>query len=73
MLKTQANLKMSEIIFEDGECKIDYVLVYVKLLSIPFEKYEQISKTREKFINVLIKKHRIQIQEVFIFFLIFRY
>ena len=42
----------------------------MKYTSISPEKYEAISRIREKFIQVLVKKHKIQIQEVS-FFLIF--
>ena len=55
---------MSKVVFADGQTQIDYVLVYVKNLSIPSAKYEAISKVRKKFIRVLIKNYKIQIEEV---------
>ncbi len=50
--------------FLDGETCIDYVLVYSKSLSSDAEKNDVIAKIRDKFIDILIKKHKIQIREV---------
>ena len=57
-------IRITNVFFKQS----DFVLVYVKYTSISPQKYEAISRIREKFIQVLVKKHKIQIQEV-IFFL----
>ena len=54
--------------FLDGETCIDYVLVFTKNLAADEEKNEVIAKIREKFIDILIKKHKVQIQEVIYFY-----
>lgn len=54
----------NSLIFSDGESIIDYVLVYITNSSTSLEKTEAVSKIREKFIDILVKKYKIQIQEV---------
>lgn len=67
--ETNKNIKKTNfVIFPDGNSDIDYVLVYVKLLSISAKKNEVLATLREKFIEVLTKKYKIQIQEVNLYF-----
>jgi hypothetical protein len=56
----------NSLTFLDGETCIDYVLVYTKSHSTSVEKNDAIAKIREKFIEILIKKHKVEIQEVFL-------
>ena len=58
------NIVTNSVIFPDGNSTIDYVLVYVKHLSISPKKTEVLANLREKFIEVLTKKYKIQILEV---------
>ena len=61
-------IKITNVFFKQS----DFVLVYVKYTSISPQKYEAISRIREKFIQVLVKKHKIQIQEVIFFSKVFK-
>ena len=55
------NEEVISLTFADGSDCIDYVLVYSKKNT---GEKEEITKIREKFIEVLIKKYKIQIREV---------
>jgi hypothetical protein len=54
----------NDVVFEDGESIIDYVLVYVKDLSSIADFNSYASKIRESFIKILIHDFNIQIQKV---------
>ena len=54
----------ANVCFDDGESTIDYVLVYVKNLSICTEFDAYALKVRESFVKVLTNDYKIQVQEV---------
>jgi len=65
----ELNLLEDEVVFEDGESLIDFVLVYVKNLNISKEREAFGIKQRQHFIRVLNEEHKIQIKQVGHFYL----
>jgi len=60
----EVNLIEDEVVFDDGETQIDFVLVYVKNFNISKEREDYAIKQRQNFIRVLIEEHKIQIKQV---------
>jgi hypothetical protein len=60
----EVNFLDDEVIFDDGETLIDFVLVYVKNVNDSKERESYAIKQRQHFIRVLVEEHKIQIKQV---------